>query len=422
MSASLAVDDAVRRSGPVWQAVRFKTALRRVEVRNEALAHPMKSLTSAGRIVARTGSGDRQKPDESSLPRYLVVRPGQLVVNPMWLIGGAIGVSWVTGAVSPDYRVFETRGLHDPRYLHHLLRSSPYMDQYSLYVRANTTFDRRVQQIDLDNMPVLVPPLDIQGRIADFLDDQVSRVDEAVRLRREQIEALEDQTVSALSADYDHLVASHGAVRLRYLGVQARQGWSPQCDDRLPEDGAWGVLKAGAVNGGRFRADEVKALPEGMEPRREFEVRAGDVLVNRASGSLDLIGSAAIVVDPRPRTLLCDKIYRLSAATDVLDACFFVHLWQSKQVRERLRLGVSGAEGMANSLPSGVIRDVPFPRMNLIAQRDWAVQAQRRRETVDAVVSEMTAQIDLLLERKRALITAAVTGEFDVTTASGRGV
>jgi len=36
--------------------------------------------------------------------------------------------------------------------------------------------------------------------------------------------------------------------------------------------------------------------------------------------------------------------------------------------------------------------------------------------------SEIGTQLDLLQERKRALITAAVTGEFDVTTATGRGV
>jgi type I restriction enzyme S subunit len=31
-------------------------------------------------------------------------------------------------------------------------------------------------------------------------------------------------------------------------------------------------------------------------------------------------------------------------------------------------------------------------------------------------------QLELLVERRQALITAAVTGQFDVSTASGRGV
>ena len=39
-----------------------------------------------------------------------------------------------------------------------------------------------------------------------------------------------------------------------------------------------------------------------------------------------------------------------------------------------------------------------------------------------AATGKMRAQIELLQERKRSLITAAVTGEFDVSSASGRGV
>ncbi|MFJ1943116.1 hypothetical protein ACIODZ_20085 [[Kitasatospora] papulosa] len=34
----------------------------------------------------------------------------------------------------------------------------------------------------------------------------------------------------------------------------------------------------------------------------------------------------------------------------------------------------------------------------------------------------MSRQLDLLTERRQALITAAVTGQFDVSTASGRNV
>ena len=54
--------------------------------------------------------GGRQEPDEASLPKYLIAEIDDLVVNPMWLIGGGIGVSQRAGAVSPDYRVFRSCG------------------------------------------------------------------------------------------------------------------------------------------------------------------------------------------------------------------------------------------------------------------------------------------------------------------------
>lgn len=173
----LAVEPLLRQVPAHWAIRRFKSLVSRQDERNNDLRFPMMSLRSNGEIVPRTTMGERQEPNEGSLPRYLVARVNDLVVNPMWLIGGAIGVSKVDGAVSPDYRVFRTIEGIAPRFIHHLLRSRPYVDQYRLYTRANTTFDRRVQQPDLNNLPIPIPPLAEQQSIAERIDTQTIQID-----------------------------------------------------------------------------------------------------------------------------------------------------------------------------------------------------------------------------------------------------
>lgn len=403
-----------------WPEIKLRALVsQRKEV--GAVGLPLLGVSLAHGVHVRAADDGRQAASVD-LSGYRVVQPGDIVMNALGKPHGSIGMASEAGITSPAYWVLAPSGIADPRFMHHLLRSEHLINEYKRLGK-----NLPPNQFDLSwalfrSIAIPTPALDVQRQVAVFLDGEVSRIDEAVQLRRRQVEALQEQTQSYLSEQYDGLVTAFGSVRLRYLGVQARQGWSPQCDDRLPDPGEWGVLKAGAVNHGRFRPYEVKALPHGVAPRHEFVVRAGDLLVNRASGSLDLIGSAAIVLEPLPRTLLCDKIYRLSAPTSVLHPLCLVHLWRSKQIREHLRLGASGADGMANSLPSSVIRDVPLPRMALSDQHKWAAAAQERFDSVEGANSEMTAQITLLEERKRSLITAAVTGEFDVTTASGRGV
>jgi type I restriction enzyme S subunit len=175
-----AVEPLLERTPAHWRIERFKSVFVRLDQRNSDLAAPMMSLKSTGEIVPRSSMGERQEPDENSLPRYLVARVDDLVVNPMWLIGGAIGITRVDGAVSPDYRVFRSTGQHHPRYLHYLLRSRPYLDQYVLYTRAQTTFDRRVQQADLDNLPLPIPPLAEQVGIAARIDSRLARIDEMI--------------------------------------------------------------------------------------------------------------------------------------------------------------------------------------------------------------------------------------------------
>lgn len=183
-----------------WGLVRFKTALRRKEQRNSGGEAELMSLTSRGVVLPRYETGDRQRPAEESIPRYLLVAPGDLVINPMWLTGGAVGVSWVSGAVSPDYRVFSSAGLHSPRYIHHLLRAPAYLDQYQLYTRANTTFDRRVQQNDIDNLPIPVPPRAEQDAISDHLDREVVRIDAVIAAANESIVLMLERRAALISA------------------------------------------------------------------------------------------------------------------------------------------------------------------------------------------------------------------------------
>lgn len=194
---SLAVEPWLARAPRSWGMERFKTVCLAREERNESGTEPMLSLTVKGHLVDRSSMTVQQNASDASIPRYFVARPGDLVVNPMWLIGGAIGVSNKRGAVSPDYRVFEIDERLDPWYLHAVLRSAPYFAQYRLYIRSNTTFDRRIKQNDLDNLPLPVPPIHEQRAIVAHIQEQTTRIDALVAKTKEHI-ALAKERRSAL--------------------------------------------------------------------------------------------------------------------------------------------------------------------------------------------------------------------------------
>ncbi|GLY19717.1 hypothetical protein Kisp01_67310 [Kineosporia sp. NBRC 101677] len=195
--SSLAVEPWLAKAPRSWGMERFKTVCLAREERNVAGTELMLSLTVKGHLVDRLTMAIQQNASGASIPRYFVARSGDLVVNPMWLIGGAIGVSDKRGAVSPDYRVFEVIGALDPWYLHAVLRSAPYFDQYRLYTRSNTTFDRRIKQNDLDNLPLPIPPIDEQRAIVEHIDVQTSRIDALIAKAEEHI-ALAKERRSAL--------------------------------------------------------------------------------------------------------------------------------------------------------------------------------------------------------------------------------
>lgn len=109
--------------------------------------------------------------------KYRVVRPDQLAANMMWLNHGGLGVSSLTGYISPDYKAFWISPRFHPRYVHHLLRSPRYVDYFGAIgtgVRPNA---QRVTKIALDMMPMPLPPMDEQKRIAEHLDGVTGRID-----------------------------------------------------------------------------------------------------------------------------------------------------------------------------------------------------------------------------------------------------
>lgn len=136
---------------------------------------------------------------------------------------------------------------------------------------------------------------------------------------------------------------------MRRVVQRIEQGWSPDCDSRPADESEWGVLKTGCVNGGVFSERENKALPANVGPIAAYEVRPGDVLMSRASGSPDLVGSTAIVQSTRPRLMLSDKVFRI-ALTNRVDSEFFVAVLNSRFMRYQIERDISGAEGLANNL------------------------------------------------------------------------
>lgn len=405
--SSLAIEAATQRIPSSWNRVRFKSIVSRREERRGEMDLPMLSLASAGHLFPRESATDRQRAAEGSLPRYLVAHDADLVINPMWLTGGSLAVSDLNGVVSPDYRVFEPSKRVEPRFLHHLLRSDPYRDQYNLYVRANTTFDRRIQQIDLDNMPIALPPIGDQRRIADFLDDQVARVDTVIAARRVQRKAVATHFQSSLET---LLWAGAESMPLKYLVesvTSGPRGWGDLVSNtglpflRIANLSPLGIdlLLDGLVH--------VQA-PEGAESDRA-SVQRGDVLLSITA----TMGSVAVVDSTMPGAF-SQHVGRLRPLSRH-DARWIAWTLQSKSLLEQYGTNAYGGGKVGLSLDQ--VRNLRVPRTTANHRQELSAAIDAEWHVTKLGLSTLHSSMALLAEYKQSLTTAAVTGELDVTTA-----
>ncbi|MDK0523298.1 restriction endonuclease subunit S [Streptomyces sp. ML-6] len=308
----------------------------------------------------------------------------------------------------------------DPRFLRFVIASSVIQGHIGS-VKDGMGVPHLFQR-DIKRFQLPLPPIEEQRRIADFLDAETARIDRLISKRRAQSQALSEQGTSHLSNTYQGLSGQYGVIRLRHMLMRIEQGWSPQCEDRTVEGDEWGIVKAGCVNSGNFDPRQHKALPTGIQPRREYTLRSGDLLMSRASGSSDLIGSVGIVQNLDNNLLLCDKVYRIKLDRTLGNPEFVAHMLRSHRVREHIKNGISGAEGMANNLPTAVVKDCVVPKVPVEKQMSVVASLDRSAAKTKQARRLLSRSVDGLAERRQALITAAVTGQFDVSTASGRNV
>ncbi len=399
--------------------------LRRLFRREKVLGFVDEPMLSVYRERGVILKDERSNPNQTAEDRsiYQLVEPGWLVVNRMKAWQGSIGISTLRGIVSGHYICFAPMHEEHGRYLNWLLRSAPYTAHFAAISRGVRPGQIEIDNDELESTRVALPPVRDQRRIADFLDDQVARIDNIIAARAQQRMLVTECSVSEVDHYWRSLATLYGTARLGYLLSGVEQGWSPDAEARAAQSDEWAVMRAGCVNGGSFDEGDHKALGAETEPRQQYEIYAGDLLMSRASGSLDLIGSAAIVPEGvRPRLLLPDKVYRLFPYKPRVSAAFLAPMLRSPAARHHIRGGVSGAEGMANNIPAPVVRSIPVPALPLAQQpatieRMLALESQR-----SGTIISLQASVALLQEFKDSLITAAVTGEFDVSSADGSRV
>ena len=171
-----------------WEVSQLKYAIRWKSEKGCPDA-PVLSLYRDFGVVPKDSRDDNHNVTSLDTSNYKVVDIGDLVINKMKAWQGSMAVSDYRGIVSPAYHVCSiTSNKVNKRYLHHLLRNPAYLPEY-----ARLSTGMRIGQWDLGfddfkNIPFLIPPLDEQAKIADYLDNGCASLDAILDKTRSSIE------------------------------------------------------------------------------------------------------------------------------------------------------------------------------------------------------------------------------------------
>ncbi|WP_280234507.1 hypothetical protein [Nocardia cyriacigeorgica] len=334
-------------------------------------------------------------------------------ITPTFEAGRAVlvdGLQNGAGAGTTELHVLRAAREIDPRFLLYLVNTHQFLKlgEAEMYGVAG---QQRVPDSFLRDLDVALLPLEEQRRIADFLDAETSRIDRLVFLGMRSIKGLEERGDAIV--DREVLQSSSSTTKLFYGLSVLRDG-----THQPPQRTASGVrfLTARNVSTGVLRTTEFDSFvseEDAASLEKSFEVIPGDILLS-VKGT---VGACAIVPVGFGRVVL-DRNVALLRVVDGASSLWLTYVLRSRFVQDQMRISITAAA--QPGLPLGVIRQLRVPDVEFSMQHSLANRVAMVWEDLANLRAAIERRNRLLSERRQSLITAAVTGQFDVSTASGR--
>lgn len=283
---------------------------------------------------------------------------------------------------------------------------------------------------DLREYKLPLPTIEEQALIANFLDHETGQIDSLIEKQQTLIQLLKEKRQAVIShavtkglkpdapmknsgVEWLGEVPEHWEVsKLKYYS--SIQGGYAFSSDSFTEEGVQ-ILKIGNVYQNRLALERQPTfVPEVMlEALPDFIVKDGDILMSLTGtlGKRDY--GFAVAIKDDGKYLLNQRVAKLNPADEKIDRDFLLNVLWSESYLNQLYSLPSGTK-QANLSNSDVLDIVITLPPSKTEQKEIAVELQNQKDIFDKAIQKAMTSIELMQERRTALISAAVTGKIDV--------
>jgi type I restriction enzyme S subunit len=352
----------------------------------------------------------------------------------------------------------------DPSFLRWYL-ASPAQQKLIMDVESGATRQALTKEKIL-TMDVPIPPLRTQHQVADEVERQFSRLDEAVaNLKRVKANLKRYRAAVLKAAVEGRLVPTEAALARRegrtyetgeqllaHILKEHRAAWEteaprgrkmkyvePMSPDttslpELPEGWVWAnvtqLLRESMINGLSIKGSStppgvaalklsamtdhgfdyrlVRFLPIQRSDATDIFVEQGDFFISRGNGSLALVGRGTLAQVPNIEVIFPDTMMRLRLHSLARDPYWLPTIWPSRWIRRQIERRVKTTAGIYK-IAQPQVASIIIPLPPIAEQRRIVAEVERRLSMAD----EMEAQADASLRRAERLRQAILKRAFE---------
>lgn len=281
----------------------------------------------------------------------------------------------------------------------------------------------------LDNSLFLVPSIQEQQAIAEFLDQETARIDEMIARKQRLIALLQKKRIALITRTVTKGLNPEAPMKdsgVEWLG-EIPEHWDVTRIKHLALDGYrtfidgdWieapyittegiRLIQTGNIGIGGYMEQGFRYISEDtFEALNCTEVIAGDILICRLA---EPVGRACLAPNLNQRMITSVDVCILKSREST-DNRFIVYFLSCAKYLCWLEAICRG--GTRSRISRSMLGSIAFPYPPIQEQQAIADFLDKETSRTDALASKINQAIERLQEYRSALITAAVTGKIDV--------
>ncbi|VXB72028.1 Type I restriction-modification system, specificity subunit S [Enhydrobacter sp. AX1] len=409
-----------------WQLKRLKYVLAERNERSKTGEEPLFMVSQKYGLVVRADYHDKAEIAQSNIDNKIVYK-NDLVFNKLKPHLGVFYKSEIDfkGLVSPDYAVYKVKNyIYDMKYLELLFRNPKYIEQFIIRATGIVEGLIRLYTTELFELPVMIPPREEQEKILNFLHGKTAQIDQAIALKQQQIEKLNEYKQIVIQnavtkglnpnvpmknsgVDWIGDIPEHWEVKkLKYL-IDSKAGYAFP-SQQFSQEGI-SVIRISELNiNGSVDISNSPKLPFSFAKfLEEFCVVSGDILMAMTGGT---IGKVSIYRENK-KSLLNQRVCKFIVKAS-LDKKLFWHFCNSLYWKNYIDFKANG--GAQPNISDNEIKKMYFPLPSISEQKTIANFLDEKTQNINQTIERYQTQIDRLKEYKNILINQAVTGKIKI--------
>lgn len=348
--------------------------------------------------AVKTDAGDNRK----------LVCAGDFVINSRSDRKGSCGVAKLDGSVSLINIVLTPRNGLSERYVHYLLRSQPFSEEYYRNGRGIVADLWTTRYSEMKSILLPVPPREEQDQIVRFLDWKVSSINRLIGVKQKQIAALKEFMQAEIEKQlYAYPVEE--TVRLKQLGTFFKGGGFSR-ENLVEEEGYPAILYGDIYTQYEYKTAVINHSIDGAAYSASRKISKGDIVMAGTGETKDEIGKSILYTGDEIVALGGDVI--VFHSNEGINVEYLLYQLYSQAALKHRYINGKG-DIIVHIYPTALGNTI----ITLPGEADQNKVVAIINEIIDQVkkaIAVLTDEISVLQEYRVRLVADTVTGKIDV--------